>query len=203
MCEFCGHLLSYLTGIDACCCYCNVVAHMQCIDPSERLDATQEKWVCPECAFDMNENRNRFNEKRDAVVLNRNQELSGTVISAKWRGYLTRKRYVMFIRAIGHLQSIAKIIYRQHVFKEIRKMMLRPLKVHILNCSSVDLTNHVSRSTGTLVYIAMTVLTLTISITISICILYIGGLHTSDDCRCRRPTQERQVDLVFRNRVHW
>ena len=52
--------------------------------------------------------------------------------------------YNLFIKAIYHLQSIARIIYRQHIFQEIRKMMLRPLKVHIQSCSPVDLSTHVN-----------------------------------------------------------
>lgn len=149
MCEFCGNLLSYLTGIDACCCYCNVVAHMQCINPLERTAAYEEQWICPECAFDMNESRIRFNRKRNGVILDRTQNLAITLISKTWRGYLTRKRYLLFVKAIYRLQCIARIIYRQHVFKEIRKLMLRPLKLHILHCSPIDLTNHV----GSVVYI--------------------------------------------------
>lgn len=139
LCEFCGGAVSILKRVDAACAYCNVVAHIRCFDPNCTDFSQHADWICSECQDEINVSRGHFLNKQSVLIRERNVHIAQTTIAKNFRRHLTQRRYRIFSRSLLHLQSYARIIHRQHIFKEMRKLMLRPLRVEVANCQGFDI----------------------------------------------------------------
>lgn len=139
LCEYCNGAVSILKRIDTACAYCNVVAHVRCIDVNCKDPAQYADWICPECDSEFKISRTHFLEKQTAIIRERNVSVAQTMIASNYRRHLQQRRYRNFKRSLAHLQSYARIIHRQHIFKEMRKLMLRPLRVDVQNCQGFDI----------------------------------------------------------------
>lgn len=146
-CDICCQFISFCRNEDVYCDLCNVVVHLSCLSVLHTIGDGRGHWICNYCTEDKNYSVSNFLERKAKIrfkvhlfyatvykspnMLQRTQEHAQEVLSAAWRRYWCRKRYLNMRSKILFVQKHVRAHIRRQMLGLYRSTLLRPLKLRL------------------------------------------------------------------------